>query len=411
MLALRYYGSITAQMWARSLGRRSPEAATSTMSPLRLSNVPAPKLPGPDWLRLRPRLSGICGSDLAALRGQASLYLATLTSFPFVPGHEVVAEVTASDREVTFTPGQRVVLEPALGCLVRGLDPLCRNCASGLPGLCERIDEGAIGTGLQTGFCRDTSGGWSQGLVAHVSQLHPIPDSMDDATAVLVEPLACCIHAVLGAGLEDDGEVLVLGCGAVGLLTIVALARLHPKVRILASAKYPHQAELAMSLGAERVVKPSSLQQRVRYWSSARRITSAFGPSVLLGGFATVFDCVGSSASLSDAVGCARARGQVVMVGMPGEVRVDLAAVWQRELSVRGTYAYGLEVKAPAPRLTFTMALEMLQEVSLGHLVGPEFGLRQYREAMSQALDAGRLGLTKIVFRPEQETSQMDAGS
>ncbi|HLQ62673.1 MAG TPA: alcohol dehydrogenase catalytic domain-containing protein, partial [Candidatus Acidoferrales bacterium] len=113
MLALQYVRSIPSFALVRAAGGRA-DVATSSLSMLSLGDLPEPALPGPDWVRLRPRLAGICGSDLAAITGHISLYLDPLTSYPFVPGHEVVGEVEG---------GGRVVLEPALGCAVRGLEP------------------------------------------------------------------------------------------------------------------------------------------------------------------------------------------------------------------------------------------------------------------------------------------------
>ena len=94
-------------------------------SALKLEDIRPPRLPGPDWHMVKPRLSGICGSDQALLAGKASLHLAALTSTPFVPGHEIVGELS---------DGRRVVVQPALGCAVRGLEP-CPECAAGLPAL------------------------------------------------------------------------------------------------------------------------------------------------------------------------------------------------------------------------------------------------------------------------------------
>ena len=59
----------------------------------------------------------------------------------------------------------RVVVEPALGCAVRGIDPPCARCAEGRPGLCYNVTEGPIEVGLQTGYCADTGGGWGEVLV------------------------------------------------------------------------------------------------------------------------------------------------------------------------------------------------------------------------------------------------------
>src|SRR4030081_2818888 len=71
----------------------------------------------------------------------------------------------------------RVVIEPALGCKVRGIEPPCPRCAEGRPGLCYNVTEGPIEVGLQTGYCADTGGGWGEGLVAHPSQIHPVPEA------------------------------------------------------------------------------------------------------------------------------------------------------------------------------------------------------------------------------------------
>jgi len=148
---------------------------------------------------VRPRLAGICGSDLATVDGQSSRYFEPIVSFPFVPGHEIVG---------TTADGARVVVEPVLGCAARDVTPPCPACAGGSLGRCEHLTLGHLKPGLQTGYCADTGGGWGRMLVAHRSQLVPVPDSMTDTRAVLVEPLACAIHAVRRARIEfDDGEV------------------------------------------------------------------------------------------------------------------------------------------------------------------------------------------------------------
>src|SRR4029453_3740015 len=171
-----------------------------------------------------------------------------ITSPPFVLGHEVVGEVTEDNS--SFRAGERVVLEPALGCAVRGIDPPCPYCASGRHALCLHVARGDISPGIQTGFCRDTGGGWSQGtLVAHPSQLHRVPDTLSDEAAVAIEPLACAVHAALGVApprpvppalgvAPTPGDIpLVIGAGSVGLLTVAALRRLTDAGSIICVAK------------------------------------------------------------------------------------------------------------------------------------------------------------------------------
>ena len=107
----------------------------------------------------------------------------------------------------SLAAGTRVVLQPVLGCAARGIDPLCPACEAGHVGNCGHLAFGHIRPGLQTGFCADTGGGWSTtGLVAHSSQLFAVPDGLSDADAVTTEPVACAVHAVLGAGHPRGGR-------------------------------------------------------------------------------------------------------------------------------------------------------------------------------------------------------------
>jgi threonine dehydrogenase-like Zn-dependent dehydrogenase len=364
-----------------------PEVATSALSMLHLGDVAEPELPARDWVRVMPTLSGICGSDLAAIGGHASLYLDPLTSYPFVPGHEVVG---------ALADGSRVVIEPALGCKVRGVEPMCPRCAEGRPGLCYNVTEGPIEVGLQTGYCADTGGGWGEVLVAHPSQLHPVPQSLTDEAAVLIEPLACCVHAALRGSATKDDIVVVLGAGTIGLLTVAAIRSFTPPKRLIAVAKHPTQRDLARKLGADQVIDPADVFQRIRFATGARRLDGV-DRSLLLGGADVTFECVGRAGSLNDAVRFTREGGTVVAVGMPGEEKVDWAAIWQRELTVMGAYAYGNEAKRKGKR-TFELALEAAPEIHLEELTGPLFGLGEYRDAIAYAMSAGRLGAVKVAF-------------
>jgi threonine dehydrogenase-like Zn-dependent dehydrogenase len=370
----------------RAAGGR-PDVATSALSMLHLGDVAVPELPARDWVRVMPTLSGICGSDLAAIGGHASLYLDPLTSYPFVPGHEVVG---------TLEDGTRVVIEPALGCAVRGIEPLCPRCAEGRPGLCYNVTEGPIEVGLQTGYCADTGGGWGEVLVAHPSQLHAVPQSLLDEAAVLIEPFACCVHAALRGGAGKDDIVVVSGAGTIGLLTIAAIKLFTPPRRLIAIAKHPTQRDLARKLGADQVISPSEVFQRIRFATGARRL-DGMNRSLLLGGADITFECVGRADSLNDAVRFTREGGTVVAVGMPGEEKVDWAPIWQRELTIMGAYAYGAEAKKKGKR-TFHLALEAAPEVHLETLTGPLFGLGEYRDAIAYAMSAGKLGAVKVAF-------------
>jgi threonine dehydrogenase-like Zn-dependent dehydrogenase len=366
MLALEYTPSVPRHVAARF----SPKVGVGA---LRLrTDLDPPRLPGPDWQLVRPRLSGICGSDQALVNGSASPYLASLTSSPFVPGHEVVGEVRMGPGRI-----RRVVVEPALEAAARA-------------------DERThLSAGLQIGYCRDTGGGWSEGLVAPTAQLHTVPDELTDEDAVLIEPLACSLHGVKIAAPEPGQTVAVIGAGTMGLLTIAALRELAPAVTVLAVAKHDGQRSEAMRLGADHTCTPDRLALEAARLTGARRLVGRISGELLLGGVDGVLDCVGSSASLQAAVSVARQRGVVTLVGMPGNVSVDLALAWQRELQLRGAYGYGGE---------FPRALELARRLRPGRLVDRGFHLRDFKAALEHAPRAARTGRVKTVFDLRNES-------
>ncbi|HET9581424.1 MAG TPA: alcohol dehydrogenase catalytic domain-containing protein, partial [Gemmatimonadota bacterium] len=244
MLAVRYERSVPRWLAARHGASRWPRLLDSRVSPLRLAEVDPPPLPGPRWVRVRPILSGICGSDLATVTAQGSTYFSPFVSTPFVLGHEIVGVVEEIGPEARrVAAGERVVIHPPLHCRVRGIEDLCVACRAGETSHCRNVTAGELSAGIQTGYCRDTGGGWSRSLVAHELQLGAVPDGVPDEAAVLIEPYSCCLHAVERAGpLAPTWTALVIGCGSIGLLTVAALRASGFGGRVVAVAKYAQQA-------------------------------------------------------------------------------------------------------------------------------------------------------------------------
>lgn len=375
---------------AARLGSAWAPGAGSRFGPLRVADVEPPPLPGPGWMRLRPRLSGICGSDLATVGGRASRWFEPIVSFPFVPGHEVVGDLD---------DGRRVVVEPVLGCRARGISPPCPACAAGEIRRCRHLDGGHLAPGLQTGFCHDTGGGWSLSMVVHESQVRPVPAALDDEAAVMVEPAACSVHGALAAPEADGQLAVVIGAGTLGLCTTAALARLRPDVAgVVVVAKHPEQQRLASQLGATSVVPPSELRRAVRRAAGSWMRTDG----QLAGGAAVVVDCVGSAASLAQALAVTEPGGTVVMLGMPGEVSVDLTPLWQREVHLCGAYTYGPEPTA-SRRHSFDLAFELVDAAGLGRLVSATYPLDLHPRAIAHAAAAGSRGAVKVAFDMRNE--------
>jgi threonine dehydrogenase-like Zn-dependent dehydrogenase len=396
--SLVYRKSIPRYLLMRAGAKRIKNLETGRFSPLQLEDLSEPALPTPEWVRVKPLLSGICGSDLGTLSSENSPYFSPITSPPFILGHEVVGVVTEDNSD--FEAGERVVVEPALGCEVRGIETLCPYCASGRYALCLNVTKGDIAPGIQTGFCRDTGGGWSRGtLVAHPSQLHHVPDTLSDEAAVAVEPLACAVHAALKASPGPDDTALVIGAGSVGLFTVAALRQLTEVGRIICVAKHARQREEALRLGADEVVYPKDTYTALPRMLGTEAQEPELGKPVVMGGAEKVFECVGSPSTMEDAIRLTKPGGETSLVGMPGaKSSLDLTALWYKEVSLSGTYAYGIENYKGERTKSFELALRLTAEIGLEKLVGPHFPLKDYREAISSARRAGREGNVKVVF-------------
>ncbi|HET7173823.1 MAG TPA: zinc-binding dehydrogenase [Nocardioidaceae bacterium] len=397
MLALQMFRSLPRYAAARAVGGRIPGVLSGPAAPLRLVTIDEPTASRSEWVQLRTRLSGICGSDLGALSGRTSLYFTGLVSLPMVPGHEVVADLLADCGDLPR--GTRVVLDPVLGCVARGLEP-CPACASGATNRCMSVTVGHLAPGLQTGYCADTGGGWGQVLSAHRSQLHPVPDELSDARAVLIEPLACAVHTALRARVGRGERVLVSGAGSVGLFATLALRQLTEAGEITVVAKHGHQRELAAAFGATDVVTPDEVLRGVRRTTRALRVSPEFGRPYLLGGVDVAIDAVGSRESLETSLRVTRAGGRVVLSGMPATA--DLSAAWFRELEVVGAYASAASEPAAGGRSAFDLATELAGAPQLDKLGGAvvTYPLHRWREALDHAHSAGRLGTVKVAFDP-----------
>jgi threonine dehydrogenase-like Zn-dependent dehydrogenase len=381
------------------------------VGPLRLVEQDAPAAPAAGWVHVAPVLSGICGSDLATLDGRGSRYFEDIVSFPFVPGHEVVGTLTEDATGALgdeLPSGSRVVLQPVLGCVARGIEPPCPACQAGHVGNCGSVAFGHIRPGLQTGFCADTGGGWSSsGLVAHTSQLYAVPAVLTDEDAVTVEPVACAVHAVLGTPIAEGDVVAVVGAGTLGLLVtaslthLVGLGRCPAPAAVLVGARYAHQRRLALELGCTEALPADQLSRAVRRHARSLSFGGASGVTATLsGGADVVIDCVGSPESIAQSIAMVRPRGTVALVGMPGKVTVDLAPLWHREVRLAGAYAYGTE-RDPGTDdgiSTFHLAFDVAAAQHTGRLVSATYPLARFEDAVAHAGAAGRRGAVKIAF-------------
>lgn len=377
------------------------------LSALRYTELPEPPLPNEAWVRVRTSMSGICGSDLGFIGGKSFPSMEPFSSLPFIPGHEVCGVVDQVGKEVQgVRAGDRVAIDPTLACQQRAISPPCVPCQRGDFSLCENIDRGAVGPGLLQGVNADTGGGWGEVFVAHHSQLLPLPESVSDEEAFLLEPFSVSLHGVLRNRPRPTERCLVFGCGTIGLMAIAALKGLGLGGPVLAVAKYPQQAEAARRLGADEVALwgEADLYRWVADLTGARLYSLSSGRRWMEGGVDLIYDSVGSPSTLDDSLRLLQAGGKLVLLGATDFApTVEWVPFWFREIQLVGSICYGLEEWNGRAMTTFEVALELVKEkkVDLVPLVTHRFPIQRFEEAIRLAASKGTEGVIKVAFTHE----------
>jgi L-iditol 2-dehydrogenase len=400
--AIRFHYRPVRYLWTRLVARRRPTLALGPLGCISLDDVGEPGLPGPEWVRVETILSGICGSDLSAVTAHDSFTLEPFGAYPFTFGHENVGRVVeAGTAAAEWKVGQRVIVNPMLACKQRGLAE-CAACARGEYGLCRRTRDGAIGTGPMIGYCPATGGGWSRYFVAHRSQLHRA-ESLSDEVAVLTDPFASALRPVLLHRPAEDDVVLVVGVGTIGALTIKALRQVGWRGTIAVVARHRFQQELAERAGADKVL---SGRNELYQWSAQLPNAQAYKPTLagrfVEGGPSLVFDTVGSTVSIGDALALTREGGRMVLVGAAARVAADWTRLWYRQLTIAGVFAYGLAPYNQEQRDIYDVSLELIRQDGFKELalVTHVFDLEEYRAGLAAALDKYGHRSIKVAFRP-----------
>jgi len=387
------------------LSALSKRAFVGRLAPLQLRDVPDPRHPAPDWVTLHTELCGLCGSDYkqVCMNGSFDNPMTAVISFPQILGHEVVGRIERVGPGVDPSRvGQRVLLNPWLSCVVRGLE-LCEWCRRGELAQCRNFTRGTIAPGIHHGNSSDATGGFAERLPAHESQCIPIPDGVNDEVAVLGDPFSVSLHAILHEPPPPNGVALVYGCGTLGLLAVAILRLLHPGVRVLAVSRFPHQTALATQFGAERVVGHRPTRAIVEAVAEATRADLQEpwrGLPMLNGGVDVIYDTVSSPETLEVGVRVTRSRGRIVALGVEPPRRFEWTPLYFKELSLVGSNAFGVEEWDGRRQHAMEWYLEFVGQegVDVTPIITHRFALAEYREAFLACLDQGGSGAVKVLF-------------
>jgi L-iditol 2-dehydrogenase len=318
---------------------------------MRVGEEPAP-VAGAGMSLVRVTAVGICGSDLHWW-GDGAIGDATIGR-PLVLGHEGAGVIAAGPRR-----GERVAIDPAIPC------EACPACRDGYRNLCYRIR--FAGHGETDGMMRE--------LMAWPSaRLHPLPDTVSDASGALLEPLGVALHSVDLGHLPFGGTASVIGCGPIGLLLIGVLKAAGAR-SVLAVEPLAHRREAARRFGADEVAEPLSDG------------LASYGADV-------AFEAAGTDEAVGLAMESVRPGGRVVLAGIPGDDTIRFGASAARRKGL--TIAMVRRMNEVYPR---AISLAARGVVDLDSLVTRQAALGETGAAFGDA--AGRTGL-KVIVEPQR---------
>ena len=281
-------------------------------SHLELQQVPVPR-PGRDEVLVRVAACGICGSDVHGFDGSSGRRIP-----PLIMGHEAAGTIAETGPGVAdWSIGDRVTFDSTLNC------GECAFCQAGQINLCDARE--VLGVSCAE-FRRN--GAFADYVVVPARVVYRVPDSLPFEEAAMVEAVSVALHAVAVSGFTEGETALVIGAGMIGTLIVQAL-RVAGASMILAADFDPSRLDEATRSGAHGVVEPSSAAD-----------TPAQVRARVSGGVDHVFEAVGTSGPVQDAIAAVRKGGTVTLVGnIAPRVEIPLQAVVSRQIRLQGSAA------------------------------------------------------------------------
>lgn len=331
---------------------------------LRLSDHPTPAL-GPGEVLIQMARGGICGSDLHYyLHGG---FGAVRLREPMVLGHEVAGHVSDIGVGVTgLAIGDLVAVSPSRPC------GQCEECLRGLPNHC--IDMRFYGSAMPFPHIQ---GAFRQELMAKAGQCIKA-DGLTPAMAAMAEPLSVALHATRRAGEMLGKQVLVTGCGPIGILCILA-ARRAGAAEIVAVDIADNVLGFAKSVGANQTLNTASEPDALALFAQGK------------GHFDVLFECSGAEAALRSAIPTMRPRGKIMQLGLSGDMSLPMMQITAKELSLVGSFRFHEE---------FAIAVSMMQQglIDVSPLITHSFPLEEYETAFATAADRSQAMKVQLEF-------------
>jgi L-iditol 2-dehydrogenase len=332
---------------------------------MELREAAAPDLAGPRDVLLRINTIGVCGSDIHYYT-QGRVGTQVMAS-PLIVGHEFCGTVVKSGAEAkNLHPGQRVAVDPLVPC------GTCDQCRAGREHTCR--NQKFMGNPGQL------QGALVEYVALPAACCFPVPDTLTDDEAAMVEPLSVGLHATRLAQLAPGARVGVLGSGPIGLCTMLA-ARAESQAAVYITDLVDERLAMARACGATW----TGNAQREDVVAAIQRLEPL--------GFDAVFECAGEQATIDQGLELLKPGGALLLVGIPELDRVSFNINLMRRNELRI-----LNVRRQNHCVERTIELIASGRVNVRPLVTHHFRLEETGRAF-ELVTSRRDGVVKAIIQ------------
>ncbi len=383
---------------------------------LHLKEIACPNIKNDKWVIVKTKFCGICGSDhkQVFLDGNRDNPMTAVISWPQILGHEAVGIITKGETSKGLHIGDRVVLNPWLGCVPRGIDPPCIACQAGNNTLCRNFTNGNLTRGIHTGNSSDATGGFAEFFPAHNSMAFKIPDDISWDQATLSDPFSVAFHSILKVSPKPGSICAVYGCGNLGLLTIHILKSVFKEVQVIAIAKFEHQAKMAENFGADKIIRSDytyKIIEKIADFVQCDILYLKKKKPWLIEGVDFLFDTVASPETLETGIRIVKSRstpndsksrgsGTIVVTGVSSPKRFEWTPWYFKEIRIVGSNAFSVEEYEGYKEHSYEHYFRFLRDgrVNPSEMITHKFPLSLYKKAFLTAHNQEKYKSIKVGF-------------
>lgn len=313
-----------------------------------MQEVPEP-IVGPNDVLIKIKKTAICGTDIHIFNWDE--WAQEHIKVPLIVGHEFVGEIVQVGKEVTsfFKPGDRVSGEGHIAC------GHCRNCRAGRSHLCRRN----VSVGVTRNGC------FAEYLSIPASNAYPIPDTIPDNQAAILDPFGNATHTATSFDLVGE-DVLITGAGPVGMMAAAVARHIGARYIVITDVN-EYRLKLAEKMGVTLAINP----QR----TTLKQVMTQLN---MVEGFDVGLEVSGNPHAFQDMISHMNHAGKIALLGfLPHETQIDWSEVIMKGLIIKGIY--GREMYD-----TWYKMITMLQSgLQIAPVITHEFSINDYEKAFA----------------------------